>query len=297
MGYTACQAPKAFQDPQVQTSTETQVSQVLPGRGVTQEKPTLFPALPEPQDKKGSEESQGNEAQSGVRDFRGFQASHPLPTSLGHLVTKGHREYLARKVIKAAQARLGLLLSLEAKEKTGTQELRETQGPKDGVGTPGPRAGLECSVSPEKKGPEVSKDSWETQEPPGVWATEARRDPKGTEDSQVPLVLWDLQGLQESPRRLLSSQGLWVHRAGEAPQGHRERWGPRAPQENQVSVGLQGKQGPREEVVCLLFPDSEETRDPWGIRGQLARKGSQAARGPLACPACPAAVSASATSW
>lgn len=35
------------------------------------------------------------------------------------------------------------------------------------------------------KGPEVSKDSWETQEPPGVWATEARRDPKGTEDSQV----------------------------------------------------------------------------------------------------------------
>lgn len=51
---------------------------------------------------------------------------------------------------------------------------------------------------------------------------------------QVPLVLWDLQGLQESPRRLLSSQGLWVHRAGEAPQGHRERWGPRAPQENQV---------------------------------------------------------------
>lgn len=40
----------------------------------------------------------------------------------------------------------------------------------------------------------------------------------------------------------------------------------------QVSAGLQGKQGPREEVVCLLFPDSEETRDPWGIRGQLARK-------------------------
>lgn len=80
----------------------------------------------------------------------------------------------------------------------GAQEPQETQGPKDGVGTPGPRAGLECSVSREKKvtahtkgsssqgglspfpgmcvlnillvlkGPEVSKDSWEAQGPPGV---------------------------------------------------------------------------------------------------------------------------------
>lgn len=44
--------------PQVQTSMETRVSQVLLGRGVTQEKPTLFPALLELQDKKGSEEPQ-----------------------------------------------------------------------------------------------------------------------------------------------------------------------------------------------------------------------------------------------
>ena len=29
----------------------------------------------------------GNEARSGVQDFRGFQASPPLPTSLGYQVT------------------------------------------------------------------------------------------------------------------------------------------------------------------------------------------------------------------
>lgn len=40
----------------------------------------------------------GNEAQSGVQDFRGFQASRPLPTSLGYLVTQGHQGYLAWKV-------------------------------------------------------------------------------------------------------------------------------------------------------------------------------------------------------
>lgn len=44
--------------PQVQTSMETQVSQVLLETGVTQEKPTPFQALPEPQDKKASEELQ-----------------------------------------------------------------------------------------------------------------------------------------------------------------------------------------------------------------------------------------------
>lgn len=55
---------------------------------------------------------------------------------------------------------------------------------------------------------------------------------------QVPPVLWDPQGFQESLRRLLSSQGLWVHREGEAPQGRRERWGPKAPQENQVGALL-----------------------------------------------------------
>lgn len=35
------------------------------------------------------------------------------------------------------------------------------------------------------KGPEVSKDSWETQAPLELWATEAQRDPKETEDSRV----------------------------------------------------------------------------------------------------------------
>lgn len=37
-------------------------------------------------------------------------------------------------------------------------------------------------------------------------------------------------------------------------------------------MGLQGRQGPRAEVVCLLFPDSEETRGLWDTRGQWARK-------------------------
>lgn len=40
----------------------------------------------------------------------------------------------------------------------------------------------------------------------------------------------------------------------------------------QGSVGLRGRQGPREEAVCLPFLDSEETRGPWGTRDQLARK-------------------------
>lgn len=165
------------------------------------------------------------------------------------------------------------------------------------MGTPGPRAGLACMVSQEKEGPEVSQDSWETQESREAWATEARRDLKETEDAQVPLVLWDPQGLQGSPRRLLSSQGQWVHREGEAPRAHRERWDPRVPQENQVYAGIQGRPGPREEAVCLPRPDSGESWDPWGTRGQLARRGSQAAQGPPACLACPAAVSALATSW
>lgn len=37
----------------------------------------------------------GNEAQSGVQDFRVSQASPPLPTCLAHPVTKGRRAYLA----------------------------------------------------------------------------------------------------------------------------------------------------------------------------------------------------------
>lgn len=295
--YTACQAPKAPPGPQVQTSTETQVSQVLLGTEVTQERPTPFQALREPQDKRGSEEPQGSEAQSGVQDFGVSQASPPLPTSLGHLVTKGRRGYSAWKVIEVPQGHLGLLLFPEAKERRGTQELQETQGPKDGAETLGPKAGLACLVSQEKKGPEVSKDSWGTQDPPGAWATEAPRDPKETADSRVPQVLWGPRGLQESLRRLPSSGGQWVRREEEAPRGRRERWGPRAPQENQGSVGLRGRQGPREEAVCLPFLDSEETRGPWGTRDQLARKGSQAARGAQACPACPAAASALATCW
>lgn len=44
--------------PQVQTSMETQVSQVLLGTEVTQEKPTPFQALSEHQDRKGSKEFQ-----------------------------------------------------------------------------------------------------------------------------------------------------------------------------------------------------------------------------------------------
>lgn len=46
---------------------------------------------------------------------------------------------------------LGLLLFLEAKAMRGSQELQETQAPKDGLGTLDPRVGLVCSVSQEKK--------------------------------------------------------------------------------------------------------------------------------------------------
>lgn len=79
----------------MRTSTETPVSPVLLGTGVTQERPTPAQALSEPQDKRGNEASQGNEAQSGVQDFRVSQASPPLPTCLARLVTKGRRAYLA----------------------------------------------------------------------------------------------------------------------------------------------------------------------------------------------------------
>lgn len=75
---------------------------------------------------------------------------------------------MAWKVTEGPPGRLGLLLFLEAKETRGTQELRETPGPKDGAATLGPRAGPVCSVSRERKGPEGTQDSWETQEPLGV---------------------------------------------------------------------------------------------------------------------------------
>ena len=44
--------------PQVWTPTETPAFPVLPGTGVTQERPTPAQALSEPQDRKGSEEIQ-----------------------------------------------------------------------------------------------------------------------------------------------------------------------------------------------------------------------------------------------
>ena len=43
----------------------------------------------------------GNEALWGIPDFRAFQASPPLPTSLGYLVTQGLPGYSARKVSRA----------------------------------------------------------------------------------------------------------------------------------------------------------------------------------------------------
>lgn len=273
----------------MRTSTETLACLVLPGTGVTQGRPTPSQALSEPQDRKGSEEIQGNEAPSGARDFRDSQASPLFPTCLAYPVTKGRQAYLAWKVTEGPLGRLGRLLFPETKETKETQELRETPGPKGGVATLGPRAGPACSDSQERKDPEGTLDSWETQEPLGVWATEAPRDPRETEDSQVLPVPWDPLGLQGSPRGLPSSRGQWVRREGEAPQGRRARWGPRAPQENQVSVGLPERQGPRGEAVCLLSPDSEETRGPWDSRGQWARKGSRAAQEAPGCQACRAA--------
>lgn len=194
---TACRAPKASQGPQVLTSTENQDSQDLLGTGVTQERPTPFQAPRESQDGKGSRELQGNEAQPGVQDYRGSLASPRLPTSLGHLATKAHQAYLAWKATEAHQGHLGLRLFLGAKEMMGVQELRESLGAKDGLGTRGHRAGLVCLVSQEKKVPGGSQDSWATLEPPGLWATEAPRGPKETRDSLVPLVLQDPQGLQD----------------------------------------------------------------------------------------------------
>lgn len=57
-------------------------------------------------------------------------------------------------------------------------------------------------------------------------------------------------------------------------------------------MGLQARLGPREEVVCLLFQASGETKGPWDNRVPLARKGSQAVQGAQACQGCQAVVSA-----
>lgn len=143
----------------------------------------------------------------------------------------------------------------------------------------------------------MSKDSWATLGPLGLWVTEAPKDPKETKDSQVLLAPWDPQAFQASPRRLPSNLGPWVPRAGEAFPVHRERWDLRALLEIQVSVGLQARLGPRAEEACLLFQGSGETKGPWDNRAQLARKGSQAVQGAQACQGCRDAASASATSW
>lgn len=179
----------------------------------------------------------------------------------------------------------------------GVPELQETLDRKDGLGTQGPRASLVCMVFQGRKGLGVSKDSWETLGPLGLWATEAPKGPKETKDSQVRLALWDHQAFQAFPRRSPSSRDPWVPRAGEAFPVHRERSGLRALLEIQVSAGLLARLGPRAEVACLLFQGSGETKGPWGSKAQSARKGSQAVQGAQACQGCPAAASASATSW
>lgn len=159
---TVCQATKASRDPQVQTSTGTPDSQALPGTRVTQGRPTPFQAPQEPQDRRASVEPQGSEAQSGVLDFRAFQGSPLPPTSLGHRGTSARPGYSAWKVIEGPRGRPGLQLFPEAKVMRGVQEPPETPGLKDGSATLGPRAGLACSGSQEKKGPKGSQDSWAT---------------------------------------------------------------------------------------------------------------------------------------
>lgn len=214
--YTACQAPKAFLDPQVLMPMETQGSQAPLETGVTGERPTHFQALWELQGRKESGESQGNVAQPETQDFRVSLVSLHHPTSLGYLVTWGHQEYLACKATKALQDHLGQMHFLESKETKEALELRGSPERKDGWGTQGPRASLGFSVFQGRKGPRVSKDSWATPGPLGLWVTEAPKDPKATKDSQVLLALWGPQAFPASPRRSLSSLGPWVPRAGEA---------------------------------------------------------------------------------
>lgn len=187
--------------------------------------------------------------------------------------------------------------SLASKATRGPPELQDCPGRKDGLETQGPRASLVSLVFQGRKGLGVSKDSWATLDPLGMWVTGAPKDPKETKDSQALLAPWDLQAFQASPRRSPPSLGPWVPRAGEVFPAHRERWGLRVLQEIQVSVGLQARLGPRAEEVCLLFRGSGETKDPWDSRAQSARKGSQAVQGAQAFQGCQAAVSASATSW
>lgn len=221
--YTACQAPKASLDPQVLMPMETQGCQAPLETGVTGERPTHFQVLWELQGRKESGESQGNVAQSEAQDFRVFLVSLHRPTSLGYLVMWGHQEYLACKATKALQDHQGKMHFLESKEMRGAPELQGSPERKDGLGTQGPRASLEFTAFQGRKGPRVSKDSWATLGPLGPWVTEAPKDPKVTKDSQVLLALWDPQASRASPRRLLSSLGPWVPRAGEAFLVHWER--------------------------------------------------------------------------
>lgn len=168
---------------------ETQAPRAPVGTGVSPESPTRCQAPQDSQDRKESQELQGNEAQLGVQDCRGSPASPRLPTSLGCLVTKGRQGYSACKVTEDPQGPPGLPLFLEAKETRETREQPESQAPRVGSETLGPRVGLGFLVSQEKKGPWASKDLWATPEQPALWVTGDPRDPKETRVFQVPPAL------------------------------------------------------------------------------------------------------------
>ncbi|KAJ8783309.1 hypothetical protein J1605_009392 [Eschrichtius robustus] len=122
--YTACQAPKASQDPQVRTSTGTPASQVLPGPGVTQERPTPFQAPQEPRDRKGSVESQAPSGQpAGVLDQTG-------PSHLG---------FRDQGLSARALGRPGVFGLLGEKGPRGEQGFMGNTGAAGSVGDRGPK--------------------------------------------------------------------------------------------------------------------------------------------------------------